>query len=118
VVSWKNSPQDARSLVDWRRRIADCFSPGGTLVDMERSTAALGPDRVRLVAERYAADHVLVPLDSPRLAELPGELLHANGVYAVYRLATSPAGEASAPRGAAVSADETPSPREPGSPVP
>jgi len=87
VVSWKNSPQDARSLVEWRQRIVDCFSPGGKLADMERSTAALGPERVRLAAERYGADHMIVPLDSPRLAELPGERLHANGVYAVYRLA-------------------------------
>jgi len=87
VVSWKNSPQDARSLVEWRRRIADCFSASGKLADMERSTAALGPERVRLVAERYAADYAIVPLDSPRLAEMPGERIHANGAYAVYRLA-------------------------------
>ena len=93
VVSWKNSPQDARSLVEWRRRITDCFSPGGKISDMERSTAALGPDRIRVVADRYAADHMVVPLDSPRLAEMPGERLHANGVYAVYRFAAPPAGE-------------------------
>lgn len=87
VVSWKNSPQDARSLVEWRRRITDCFSAGGKLADMERSTAALGPERVRLAADRYSADHMIVPLDSPRLGEMPGERLHANAVYAVYRLA-------------------------------
>jgi hypothetical protein len=87
VVSWKNSPQDAQSLVEWRQRIVDCFSPGGKLADMERSTAALGPERVRLAAERYGADHMIVPLDSPRLGEMPGERLYANGVYAVYRLA-------------------------------
>jgi hypothetical protein len=89
VVSWKNSPQDARSLVEWRQRIVDCFSPGGKLADMERSTAALGPERVRLAAVRYGADHAIVPLDSPRLADTPGERLYTNGVYAVYRLATS-----------------------------
>jgi len=93
VVSWKNSPQDARSLVEWRRRIVDCFSRGGKLADMERSTAALGPDRVRLAAERYGADHVVVPLDSPRLADMPGERLHDNRVYAVYRLAPPGADE-------------------------
>ena len=87
VVSWKNSPQDAQSLVEWRERIVDCFSPGGKLADMERSTVALGPDRVRLAAERYGADHMIVPLDSPRLADTPGERLYANGVYAVYRIA-------------------------------
>ncbi len=90
VVSWKNSPQDARSLVEWRRRIVDCFSPNGGLAGMEQSTAALGPDRVRLVMERYGADHAIVPLDAPRIAELPGRRLHANDLYAVYRLETTP----------------------------
>jgi len=86
VVAWKNSPQDAASLVAWRRRITDCFAESDSLSGMEHTTAALGPDRVRFVAERYGADHAIVPLDAPRLAEMPGERLHANGVYAVYRL--------------------------------
>jgi hypothetical protein len=115
VVSWKNSPQDARSLVEWRRRIVDCFSPAGTLADMERSTAALGPERVRLVAERYGADHAIVPLDSPRLAEMPGRRIHANRVYAVYRLDAAAAGDTPVARGAAVPVAGpergTPSPR-------
>ena len=102
VVSWKNSPQDARSLVEWRRRIADCFSPSGGLADMERATAALGPERVRLAAQRYGADHAIVPLDSPRLAEMPGERIHANGAYAVYRLVPPTASGTLAPRGATV----------------
>ena len=93
VVSWKNSPQDARSLIEWRRRIMDCFSSTGKLSDMERSTAALGPERVRLVAERYGADHAVVPLDSPRIGEMPGERIHANRTYAVYRIAPPMEGE-------------------------
>lgn len=88
VVSWKNSPQDAASLVSWRKRIVDCFSRSGSLVEMERSTVALGPDRLREVAERYAADHVIVPLDAPLIETIPGERLHANEGYAVYRLGT------------------------------
>jgi hypothetical protein len=86
VVSWKNSPQDAASLVAWRKRIVDCFSRSGSLVEMERSTVSLGPDRLREVAERYAADHVIVPLDAPLIETIPGERLHANESYAVYRL--------------------------------
>jgi hypothetical protein len=42
-------------------------------------------ERVPRLAERYGADHIVVPLDSPRLAEVPGERLHANAVYVVYR---------------------------------
>ena len=86
VVCWKNSPQDAASLVEWRRRILDCFSRSGSLADMERSTASLGPERLQEVAERYGADHAIVPLDAPLIESIPGERLHANGTYAVYRL--------------------------------
>jgi hypothetical protein len=90
VVAWKNSPQDAVSLLEWRRRILDCFSADGRLVDMERSTAALGAARMRDVADRYAADHAIVPLDVAGLDALPFERLHANARYAVYRLAPPP----------------------------
>jgi hypothetical protein len=90
VVAWKNSPQDAVSLLEWRRRILDCFSADGRLVDMERSTAALGAARMRDVADRYAADHAIVPLDVAGLDTLPFERLHANARYAVYRLAPPP----------------------------
>lgn len=85
-MSWKNSPQDAASLVEWRRRILDCFSRSGSLVELERSTVSLGPDRLREVAERYGADHAIVPLDAPRIESIPGERLYDNGTYAVYRL--------------------------------
>lgn len=90
VVAWKNSPQDAVSLLEWRRRILACFSADGRLVDMERSTAALGAARMRDVADRYAADHAIVPLDVAGLDALPFERLHANARYAVYRLAPPP----------------------------
>jgi hypothetical protein len=93
VVSWKNSPQDAASLVEWRKRIVDCFSRSGSLAEMERSTVSLGPDRLREVATRYGADHAIVPLDAPLVESFPGERLHANGTYAVYRLAGDPPGK-------------------------
>ena len=86
VVAWKNSPQDAASLVAWRQRIIDCFSADGTMRDMERSTATLGAQRMRDVAFRYEARIAIVPLDAPGLAELPFERLHANDRYAVIRI--------------------------------
>lgn len=86
VVSWKNSPQDAVSLVEWRRRILDCFSRDGRLADLDRTTAALGPERLVTVAERYGATHAIVPLDAPLVADIPSARLYANGVYAVYRI--------------------------------
>jgi len=86
VVGWKNSPQDARSLVEWRRRIADCFSRDGGFGNLERSTAAIGADRMRLVAKTYGAQYAIVPADLPATVEIPFERLHANRGYAVYRL--------------------------------
>jgi len=86
VVGWKNSPQDAASLVAWRRRITDCYSRDGSLKDMAISTATLGVERMRQVAEAYGARLAIVPLDAPGLAELPFERLHANDRYAVLDL--------------------------------
>lgn len=86
VVGWKNSPQDARSLVEWRQRFVDCFSRDGSFANMERSTAALGPERLRRAAEQYGATHAVIPLDVPGVDSLPFQRLHANRGYAVYRL--------------------------------
>lgn len=91
VVSWKNSPQDAASLIAWRHRIVDCFSRDGGMADLERSTSALGAERIRLVAERYGADHAIVPRDAPGAADLPFPRLHANARYAVHAITASAA---------------------------
>ena len=86
VVSWKNSPQDARSLIEWRRRFVDCFSRDGSLTMVERSTAAFGATRLLEVAARYGADHVIVPTAMTCAEPLPFERLFANAAYEVYRL--------------------------------
>jgi hypothetical protein len=86
VVGWKNSPQDARSLVEWRQRFVDCFARDGSFANMERSTAALGAERLTTVAEKYDATHAIIPVDVPGVDTLPFERLHANRGYAVYRL--------------------------------
>ncbi|MFM9059743.1 MAG: DUF6798 domain-containing protein [Planctomycetaceae bacterium] len=86
VVSWKNVPQDARSVVEWRRRFADCFSLDAGLGDVVSSPAALGVDRLREVAARYGADHAIVPLETCGLETLPFQRLHENAGYVVLRL--------------------------------
>ena len=53
---------------------------------MERSTAALGPERLRRAAEQYGATYAIIPLDVQGVESLPFERLHANRGYAVYRL--------------------------------
>jgi hypothetical protein len=87
VVSWKNSPQDAASLVAWRKRITDCFSLTGSMNDLERSTATLGEERLRAVAKQYGATHAIVPLDAPGLDDISLPQLHANESYAVFEVA-------------------------------
>jgi hypothetical protein len=86
VVCWKNSPQDAASLVAWRQRFIDCYSRDGSLQNRLPSTADLGADRLRLVADRYGATLAIVPLTTPGLDELPFARLHSNSHYAVLRL--------------------------------
>lgn len=86
VVCWKNSPQDPRSLVEWRRRFGDCFSRDGGMADLESSPAAMGIERLREVAGRYGADHAIVPLDTCGLDTLPYPRPYANAAYAVLRL--------------------------------
>jgi len=86
VVGWKNSPQDARSLVEWRKRFADCFSRDGSFANMERSTAALGGERLRTAAERYGATHAIIPVEFASQVASPFERLYSNRGYAVYRV--------------------------------
>ena len=53
---------------------------------MERSTAALGAQRLREVADRYGAEFAIVPADVTALADLPFPVLHTNGGYVVLDL--------------------------------
>jgi hypothetical protein len=86
VVNWKDIPQDAPSILEWRKRIVDCFSVDGTLKSLVTSTAALGGDRLRAAADAYGADHIIVPRNPLEPFPLPGEPLHVVGGYAVHRL--------------------------------
>jgi hypothetical protein len=86
VVSWKNSPQDARSLIEWRRRIVNVFSPSGQFGDMASSVTALGPERIRDVAATYGATHAIVPVPFAWQPDLPFDRVYANAGYVVYRI--------------------------------
>jgi hypothetical protein len=86
VVSWKNSPQDARSLIEWRRRIVNVFSPSGQFGDMGSSVTALGPERIRDVAATYGATHAIVPVPFAWQPDLPFDRVYANAGYVVYRI--------------------------------
>jgi hypothetical protein len=85
-VSWKNSPQDAASLVEWRRRILDCFSRDGSMIDLERSTVTIGVERMHDVAVRYATDFAIVPTNVTGLDAMPFPRRYENEGYVVLDL--------------------------------
>ncbi len=83
VVNRKDVPQDARSIVEWHRRIADIYY---TEISGEEhaldSIGILGSERVRELAAKYGADYVL--MDRGQLLSLPR--VYWNEEYVVYRV--------------------------------
>jgi hypothetical protein len=83
VVNRKDIPQDARSILEWHRRIHDIYE---TQIDGEEtmldSLGILGTDRVRQLALKYHADYVLI--DRGQLISLPRAFW--NEEYVVYRI--------------------------------
>lgn len=96
VVTYKDVPQDARSMVEWRRRYFDVFQTGvaedGTR-EWTPCLAALGADRLRELADEYGASYALsqaprwdakAGVPYRRRASLP--VVHRVGPYTLYRL--------------------------------
>jgi hypothetical protein len=84
VVNRKDIPQDARSILEWDRRIKDIYyyeSPTGSVGPID-SVGQLGTERVRELAKKYHADFVLS--DRTQLLALPRA--YWNEEYVVYRI--------------------------------
>ncbi|HEY4232100.1 MAG TPA: DUF6798 domain-containing protein [Lacipirellulaceae bacterium] len=83
VVTRKDIPQDAHSIVEWSERLHDIYyhEVDGQNVPVD-SVADLGTEHVRLMAEKYGADYVLANRDP--VLKLPTE--YANNTYVVYRI--------------------------------
>lgn len=92
VVSWKNMPQDPKSILQWKRRLLDCFaeSHGNSIRSLESSTLSFGIDRVTSVAARYGADHLIAPVATfdalAKESRSSLSLLYSNSVYGVYHI--------------------------------
>jgi hypothetical protein len=83
VVNRKDVPQDARSIVEWHRRIQEIYY--ATIEGEEQpldSLGVLGTERVRELAEMYGADFVL--MDRGQLLSLP--IVYKNEEYVIYRI--------------------------------
>ena len=83
VVSRKDIPQDARSIVEWSDRVHTIYyhDVDGLLVPVD-SIADLGEDHLAAMAEKYRADFAIASRD-PAL-KLP--IAYANNSYVVYRI--------------------------------
>jgi len=88
VVNYKDVPQDAASVVEWRRRMGEVFprqEAGGVWMTLD-SPEKLGTHRVRALARRYGASHVIArsdqPLDLPVLYPTTGSA--TDSYYTVY----------------------------------
>lgn len=86
VVTYKDIPQDAAGLVEWRRRLYDIYTyphaAGGDDPHWIVSLSELGARRLRELADKYGADYVLT--DRYRRASLP--VAYANATYVIYDL--------------------------------
>jgi hypothetical protein len=84
VVTRKDIPQDARTIVEWWRRLEELHATGSGDPENEwrASLTELGAKRLKQLGVKYGAGYLLTEAD-PRL---PLELLYADRVYAVYRL--------------------------------
>jgi hypothetical protein len=83
VVNRKDLPQDARSIVEWHRRIQDIYyaTIEGELQPLD-SLGVLGSERVRDIARQYGADYVI--MDRGQLLQLP--IAYINDEYVIYRI--------------------------------
>lgn len=82
VVNWKDVPQDAVSLVEWWRRLADVHRDPDQPGRWHRSLTELNPARLRALGERYGASYALMSVE-PRIAL---SAVYQNNSYAIYRL--------------------------------
>ena len=86
VVTWKNVPQDAETLLSWRDRYFDVFTQLNQAGDQVSSgpLAEQGTLRVRSLAAKYGASYAITGEYPP--LQLP--VVYANEGYAIYALTT------------------------------
>ena len=88
VVARKDIPQDARSIVEWWRRMEEIYGTGSDDPENQwhASLTELGAERLRQLGAKYDAKYLLTEADPP----LPLTRLYANRAYAVYQLTDVP----------------------------
>lgn len=83
VVNYKDVPQDAESLLEWKRRMDDVFRIAGAKgLPMPAGLGQLGTERIRELANKYGFEYVVTTGQYP--LDLPVEF--RNATYVVYRI--------------------------------
>ena len=88
VVTWKDVPQDARSIVEWWDALHALYatrSPYGGYRwhnSLAESLATKGTERMKQLGDTYQADYVL----TVRWPPLPLPVVYENRAYVIYRL--------------------------------
>lgn len=88
LITWKDVPQDAASLIAWRDRYYDVFfyRDDEDSRSSYSSLAAEGAARVQQLAEKYEVDYVVTEEYPPLL--LP--VVYKNNSYAIYAITPPP----------------------------
>lgn len=84
VVTWKEIPQDAASIVTWWKKMKDIYVIEDPLRGPRwvRSISDLPEDRVLALAEKYAVDYILTYRDPPLALEVA--FTEPDNTYVVY----------------------------------
>jgi hypothetical protein len=89
VVTRKDVPQDARSIVEWSKRYRHVYyqDAAGRETDEPQSLGDLGTERVRQLAREYGAKYVIASRGTPLwLPVVYPNAQHGNEEYVVYRI--------------------------------
>lgn len=72
VVCWKDVPQDAAAMIEWRQRVLELYEPQRRY---ETGLMSYSDDQLRSLAQRYRATHMIVPQAEINLLEEPTTLI-------------------------------------------
>ena len=89
VANWKEIPQDAAAIVEWRLRMRDLYATGWRAPAERWHEWPGGSDfrRLKEIGDKYDADYVITFVRP----QLPLEVVYRNRTYVIYRLpATDP----------------------------
>ncbi len=90
VVNWKETPQEAARLVEWKDRIKDVYTTGDREADtplpLENyygSLADAGVPKLQELAKKYEADYLVTQVSVPLL---PLKVEYQNDSFVVYKM--------------------------------